>query len=91
MMSTNGFVYFLASGNFPVPQSLCYMTAHVFEASEMKFGDISSTVQAISIPLLPKKQTPVCDMMFPFARVKGWPAVRNADLVAGHSGMSPEE
>lgn len=30
-------------------------------------------------------------MMFPFARVKGWPAVGSADLVAGHSGMSPEE
>lgn len=63
-----GLCIFSASCNSPVPQGLCYMTAHVFEASEMKFGDISSILQAISVPLLPK--TPVCDMMFPIAESK---------------------
>lgn len=38
------------------PRPVCYLTAHVIEASEMKFRDISSTIQAINVPLLPKAQ-----------------------------------
>lgn len=41
----------------PQSQGLCYSSAHVIEASEMKFRDISSTIQAIDVPLLPKAQT----------------------------------
>lgn len=48
---------FLASCKSPVPQGLCPMTAHVSEASELKFGYISSAFQATRVSHCCQKYT----------------------------------